>query len=171
MLKLRRLKAIHLGINQNDDSTRVGVRETEHATGCCMIGRRILFETIGLLDEDYFFGNEDWAHSCVAKMHGLLRGVNLNAKIYHKPGGSLEEGNPIYLYYYNKNRLLILKKHGSLIEQMFGFSFYAFSHPIKFQLWISKGRVELIRAELQVICDFLAGRYGDYDRKRVNRHG
>jgi len=169
-LKLWRANAMRLGIKQNDNSSWTGERETGCVTGCCLIARKSWFENVGLLDEDFFFGIEDWAHSWVAKKCGLLFGVNLDAKIYHKCAGSLEEGNPIYAYYYNKNRLLILKKHGSLVEQVLGFSFYAFTRPIKFVGLLLRGRIGMVRAELRAVRDFLAARYGDYDRKMANAH-
>jgi len=169
-LRVWRANCVHIGINQMDGNRWKGMHPTEFVSGCCFLARRQLFEAVGLLDEDFFFGDEDWACSCVLRAKGLKLGVNLNAKIFHKLGGSLERGNPIYAYYYNKNRLLILRKYGSLTEKFLGYSFYAISRLPKFSRLLGKGDLRLIRSELKAIHDFLLGRYGDYDRKQVNSH-
>jgi len=169
-LRLCLANAVHLGLNKIDGDQWIGVRLTDHVSGCCFVARKCLFKTVGLLDEDFFFGHEDTALSCVAKRQGVLLGVDLDAKIYHKFGGTLERENPVYIYYHNKNRLLILKKHGSLLERILGFFFYVLTRLIKFPILLSKGRGGAVRAELQAVRDFLLGRYGDHDRKRANCH-
>ncbi|GAW94074.1 glycosyltransferase family 2 protein [Calderihabitans maritimus] len=170
-LKLWRANAVHTGIGRKDDRSWSGARETGHCSGCCPLVRRSLFETVGLLDEDFFFAHEDVAFSSVVTGRGLKMGVDLDAKIYHKSGGSSGTGHPIYVYYYNKNRLLILKKYGSLVEKVLGFSFYALTRPFKFLLSLIRGKAICVGAELLAIRDFLLGRYGEHDRWRANSHG
>ena len=169
-LQVWRANCAHIGIDQMDDNRWSGMHATDHVSGCCLLAKRQLFENVGLLDEDFFFGNEDWAYSCVLRTKGLKVGVSLDAKILHKSGGSLEQGNPICTYYYNKNRLIVLKKYGSLTEKFLGYSSYVITRLPKFGGLLGRGELRLIRSELKAILDFLLGRYGDYDRKRANSH-
>lgn len=169
--QLWKVNVVHLGINQYDNSqVWAGVHETEHCTGGCLIATRRLFTTIGFLDEDYFFGRGNSAFCWIAKKRGIRFGVNMNAKIYHKFGGSCGRANPVYIYWSNKNRLLILRKHGSLLEKVVGLSFYMLTRLIKFPILLSRGRGRVVYAELRAIRDFLLGRYGEYDRRRANCH-
>ena len=165
-LKLLQAGAIHLGINHKDSELFSGEHKTEHLTGCAFFGRKELFEKIGLLDEDFFFGHEDIAYSCICKKRGQELGVNLDAIIMHKCGGSCGKGAPISVYYYNKNRLLLLKKYASPSEQAIGFMWYILTRFIKFPLLIAKGREIEVVAEIKGCIDFLFERYGDFDRKR-----
>lgn len=167
-LKLRHAMPIVMGTGQLDDKSFIGEHETELVCGCALFARRSLFGRIGLLDEDFFFGHEDFAYSIVAKKLGLKFGVNLDAIVLHKCGGSLCKGDPIQAYFSNKNRLLVLKKYGSFSEQIVGFSWYSCSRLIKFPALIATGQATMVHAEIRAICDFLAGRYGDFDRRRAN---
>ncbi len=156
-ITLWRMNAMHVGFDETDNGQWTGTHRTEHLTGCCFVARRALFETIGLLDEAYFFGYEDLSYSCVLRERGIHVGINLNAKIYHKWSGSSHKEKPFYVYHFSKNRLAILKRHGSIIEQLSGFSFYACSRLIKFASNLLHGKTKAIRAELRAIRDFVAG--------------
>ncbi|MGQ9723522.1 MAG: glycosyltransferase family 2 protein [Candidatus Jordarchaeum sp.] len=89
---------MHLGLNMMDDHSYSGARPTDHISMCYLLAFQELFETVGLLDEDFFFGNEDWAYSCMARKQGLRFGVNLDSIIYHKFGESHSRVHPIYGY-------------------------------------------------------------------------
>ncbi|MGB9902668.1 glycosyltransferase family 2 protein [Methanothrix sp.] len=165
-LKLLQASAHHIGIGQHDSIFFVGERDTEHVTGCAFLARRDLFHKIGYLDEDFFFGHEDIALSCICKEKGQMLGVNLDAVVMHKAGGSCGTGDPIYSYFYNKNRLLILKKYASPAEQLLGFTWYVGTRFIKFPLLLLQGKKKQVFAEIKAIFDFLAEHYGDFDRMR-----
>ena len=61
----------------------------DYISGCCMLVKRKVFETIGLFDEDYFFYFEDVDFCVRAKQKGYRIAVTENAMIYHKLGGSI----------------------------------------------------------------------------------
>ncbi|HXH14064.1 MAG TPA: glycosyltransferase family 2 protein [Alphaproteobacteria bacterium] len=168
-LKLWRLTTRNIGIDQIDSNSWKGTHLTDQLSGCCFLARRELFERLGLLDEDYFFGHEDAAYSCSIRRAGLLLAVNLDAVIYHKRGGSSESNGPIHVYYYCKNRLLVLKKQGSALEKILGLCFFTVSRPLKWTLLLLRGRCEVVAAELRAIRDFTLGRYGEFDRFEADR--
>lgn len=54
--------ARHIGIRQVDAGQYDRPRDVDYASGCCLLARREVFETVGLLDEHYqaYFEDTDW---------------------------------------------------------------------------------------------------------------
>lgn len=168
-LRLRRANATHDGFRMPDDGTWVGRRTTEHVSGCCFLAPARTLERFGLLDEDYFFGHEDWAYSTRLRRAGQVVGVDLDARIYHKSGGSWGTGHPVYAYYFNKNRLVILRKEARALDALLGFAFYFATRPLKLIPAALRGRFAEVRAEWRAIRDFFLGRLGEHDRREAAR--
>jgi len=154
----------YIGYGKKDDLYFSGVRQTDFASGACFVCRKELFQRIGLLDEDFFFSNEEMAFGIKAKKFGCAPMVNLNAVIYHKEGISYENDSYFRRYFSTKYRLLCLKKYASLPQRFFGYVFFSFSRIYKFLVYLKLGQGFLIKAELKAIADFLKGQFGDYDR-------
>jgi hypothetical protein len=168
-LKLWQARAIHLGRFASDGPRWRGVHLTEHLTGCCALFRSEFLAQAGLLDEDFFFGQEDVALSCTARRLGWRLAVQLDARVYHGESSSLANRASLAVYYYNKYRLLLLRKHGSAAERLVGFAFLGASRLAKFPLAALRGRGAMVRAELCAYRDFVAGRLADWDRDRAQR--
>lgn len=167
-LRLWRANAVHQGLGETDGPAWSGIRRTGHLSGCAFLARRSWFEALGFLDEDLFFGQEDIALSCKARGLGLPLCVHLDAKVYHRCGGTAGRGHPLYTYYFNKNRLVVLTKHGTFPEKIAGFSFYALTRLMKFPFRALTGKAQgraAVAAELKAIRDFLLGRWGSHDRE------
>ena len=80
------------------------VDEVPAVSGCAMLVRREVFETIGLLPEEYFFGFEDIAFCQRARDRGFLVAVAGTARVFHEGAGS--SGNAAdRLYYAARNHL------------------------------------------------------------------
>jgi len=91
-----------------------GSREVEFIDGCCMLVKRRLIETVGLLDTQYFAYSEeaDW---CVrARRAGFRLTYALNARIWHKAPHSYYDGHR--LYYFLRSNVLFMRKNATTTQ-------------------------------------------------------
>jgi GT2 family glycosyltransferase len=166
-LRLWQARAAHRGRFASDGSRWRGIRTTEHLSACCALFRTEFLRDAGLLDEAFFFGQEDVALSCVARRQGWRLGVQLDARVVHDEGYSLASRPSASIYYYAKYRLLLLTKHGSRLQIPAGFLFLGLSRPVKFALEVLRGRSHLVKAEIRGYRDYFAGRLAKYDREQA----
>ena len=170
-LRLWQARAVHLGRSAPDGPRWSGSRPTGHVSACCALFRASFLRDAGLLDETFFFGQEDVALSCVARERGWRLGVQLDARVVHDEGRSLESRPAASVYYYAKYRLLLLTKHGSRLQIPVGLLFLGLSRPMKFALEVLRGRRDLVNAEIRGYRDFFAGRLAEYDREQARAAG
>ncbi len=77
--------------------------EVDAASGCVMLVSRAVFKTIGMLDEEYFFGFEEIEFSLRARQRGFS--VNVTSDVaFHEGGCSLSSAST-RLYYAARNHL------------------------------------------------------------------
>ncbi len=74
----------HVGIREQDRGQRDLPGETDYATGCCLLARKELVDTIGLLDESYFMYTEDADWCMRARRAGYRIIYEPRAKIWHR---------------------------------------------------------------------------------------
>jgi len=67
-----------------------------YITGCCMLIRRAVFDTIGLFDEGFFMYGEDVEFCARASRAGLKTGVVDDALLFHKTSASSINNSPFY---------------------------------------------------------------------------
>jgi GT2 family glycosyltransferase len=79
--------------------------------GAAFAIRRELLETIGFLNEDYFFYLEDTDYCLRAREAGYKVMYNPRAVLRHYVGASLKNGSYRALYQFNFSRMLFLIKH------------------------------------------------------------
>ncbi len=168
-LQMWRITGGYVGFQQPDNHVWHGVRSTAFASGAFFVAKRGLLESIGVFDEDFFFAFEEVAYSHVARKRGYQVGVDLDVVIHHKVGRSYKNEEGFVVYHNTKNRFLLLRKYGSIGENILGWCYYVSSRVVKFCLWAVEGKVSLIVAELRGIRDFILGRYGEYDRALANQ--
>lgn len=88
--------------------------ESDFATGCCVLIRREVIETIGFMDDSFFLYWEDVDYSLRAKQAGFKVVCEPTSVIYHKNAGSSEgAGSKLQQYYQTRNRLAIALKYGT----------------------------------------------------------
>lgn len=88
----------------------------DFVSGCSMLIKSNVFKDIGFFDEDFFFYSEDMDLCFRAKDAGYAIYLVPDSKIYHKVSKSMGDmSNPLYVYYQVRNRLLLSKKHFSLL--------------------------------------------------------
>lgn len=107
------LFSYHIGVDEVDRGQFEEARETDFATGCCMLISREVVERVGTLDNRFFLYNEDVDYSLRVKRAGLKVYYCPSASVYHKISGSTGgTGSQLQEYYQTRNRLLLTLKHG-----------------------------------------------------------
>ena len=83
----------HIGIREEDRGQYNVHGETDYATGCCVLVRKSVIETAGMLDESYFMYAEDADWSVRARKNGFRIMYEPRSEIHHKvsvsAGGNL----------------------------------------------------------------------------------
>jgi len=166
-LRLWQARAVHRGRLAPDGPRWCGIRTSQHLSACCALFRTGFLREAGLLDEAFFFGQEDVALSCMARERGWRLGVQLDARVVHNEGRSLESQPSASVYYYAKYRLLLLTKHGSRLQIPIGLLFLAVTRLPKFAVALLWGKSHLIKAEIRGYRDFFGGKLAEYDRERA----
>lgn len=136
----------------------------ECVPGTVVLGRAEVFRTIGLLDEDYFFGSEV-ADLCLrARRHGYLSAVDTRARAFHDLGRSSKLRDTLHAYYIIRNRFLLIRKfHQKWKVLLYGFwTLYSLALSIKAQL---NGKLSTARAVRLGLLDGLRGRFGGQNER------
>jgi GT2 family glycosyltransferase len=89
LLKLHRGRSAHRGIREVDRGQYDRTEATDWATGCALFGTRKVFQTVGLLDEDFALYNEDLDYCLRAKAAGFPIVYVPTAKLWHKVSASV----------------------------------------------------------------------------------
>jgi len=105
-------RSVHLGEGEADHGQYDTPRLVTYVPTCCVLIKKEVFETIGVMDERYFVYSDD-----VDFMYRAMRaGVKLmylpEAKLLHKVGSLCGgENSPLGLQYSTRNRMFFLLKH------------------------------------------------------------
>lgn len=114
-IDLENVVGVHFGVDAVDMGQFDETKETDIATGCCMMVKREVFEKIGKFDERYFMYYEDADFSLRVKKAGYRIFFAPKAVIWHENassgGGS---GSELQDYYISRNRLLFGIKYATL---------------------------------------------------------
>ena len=137
-------------------------------TGCSMLVKSEVFRKIGCLDDDYFFGMEDLDFGIRVNANDFKCIMSARSKIWHKVSTSTGGmDSPIYTYYYLRNRLLLMKKHGYWIEWPIFILHFIGSYIIKYVV-VSIIRRRSFACYTAVYCaikDFIQGRTGKISKE------
>ena len=74
----------HVGLRERDRGQHDTPGETDYATGCCLLARKELVETIGMLDESYYMYSEDADWCMRARRSGYRIMYEPAAKVWHR---------------------------------------------------------------------------------------
>jgi len=112
------LAGFHRGVDEIDTGQYLPENsnqlESDFATGCCVLIRRELIETIGFMNDSYFLYWEDVDYSLRAQKAGFKIKLEPKAVIWHKNAGSSEgAGSRLQQYYQTRNRFAIGFKYGT----------------------------------------------------------
>lgn len=102
----------HIGVDEVDNGQYDQTKETEIATGCCMLIKKEVFEKVGLLDEKYFLYYEDSDFSIRVKKSGFKIFYTPKGIVWHKNAGSTGgSGSNLQDYYITRNRLFFAGRY------------------------------------------------------------
>jgi GT2 family glycosyltransferase len=133
--------------------------------GCAMFFRRELLEQIGMLDERYFYQNEEYEFFDRVRKAGWLVKVAMGTSILHKIGQTIGKESYDRWYYGTRNRLLYIKENLPLVKRITSKILFYGTRPVKFFEWLLKGRLDLIKATFEGWWDYKRGRLG----KRIKK--
>lgn len=112
------LAGFHRGVDEIDRGQflleHTDQLESDFATGCCVLVRRELIETIGFMDDSYFLYWEDVDYSIRARRAGFKIMLEPSSIIWHKNAGSSDgAGSRLQQYYQTRNRFAIGFRYGT----------------------------------------------------------
>jgi len=107
----------HIGLNQKDKGQYDIIMEVDRVTGCSMLVKRDVCDSVGLFDSDFFLYVEevDW---CVRAQKAGFKCIFVPTSIvYHKVSSTLKDVSYNYslsfTYYNTRNFLYLIKKNFS----------------------------------------------------------
>jgi GT2 family glycosyltransferase len=138
--------------------------EEEFASGCSMLIRREVFETVGLFNEEYFVYSEDADFSFRSREQGF--------KILHVPSASAwhhqssdtkrNKGKWFRDYYVTRNKLLLVRGQKRGLGWILFLGYFGVRHlliPIGY--FLLTAQFKRISAVISGVVDFVCGRFGE----------
>jgi GT2 family glycosyltransferase len=164
----RRSAGINIGEGRPLGDLYLEPRDVPFASGCFMLVRREVFETVGLFDERYFLYMEDLDLCRRAAAQGGWRTryeprARCRHKVHGAAGGSFDDPGPTTLYYGTRNRVLYAREHLRGAERAVALGFLAASRAVLAAQALGRGRSERARLHLRAVADGLLGRTGSRD--------
>ncbi len=141
--------ASHRGVDEVDKGQYNQVEETPFITGCSMMVKRNVFETVGMLDDRYYLYLEDVDFCLRAQRAGYKTLYVPSSKVWHMNASS--SGGPgtiLHEYYFTRNRLLL------------GFQFA----PLRTRIALMREAIRFLfqgsSVKKKAVIDMIVGRFG-----------
>lgn len=149
-ISLLRGQAIVHGLHEVDKGQFGKISEVRFATGALLLIKREVLEKVGLLPEEYFFGQEEWDYSLTIRRAGYKLYYVPNFTSYHKADGSHRNSDPKYVYNSYRNKLIFQQKFLPPIVWPFWKLFFIFYFK-----YIARWRLKKIHGDKVDIQDLL----------------
>lgn len=105
----------HRGVDEVDKGQYENTEETDFCNGACVIIRRKVFESVGLLDDSFFLYWEDADFSIKAKRKGYKIYYYPKTCMWHKVSASTGgSGSPTNDYFLTRNRFTFAMRYAKL---------------------------------------------------------
>lgn len=104
-------EAFHIGIGEEDVGQYDEERYVSFATGCCLFADKNVYEQLQGFSEEYFMYCEDTDFCLRCQEEGVKVYYVPSAKLWHKVGASAGNESVNSVYYRNRNRFYLIKKH------------------------------------------------------------
>jgi GT2 family glycosyltransferase len=102
------------GFPMQEKSTNKAVSEVFFVSGCALLIKKAVLQTVGACDEDYFMFAEDLDLCWRAQLAGYRVVVNKASRIYHASGGSMVGGVAKSAHYTTDVRRIFLREKNTL---------------------------------------------------------
>lgn len=126
---------------------------TEFLPGAFICVPRAFFEEHGLLDEAYFFGQEDREIALWAQDNNWDLLVDPEMEMDHNVASTAGKENSFRAYHEMYNRIIFARKELSLLNQLLFVIHFTYSALSKFIMWSIEGRRELVYGLMLSIYD------------------
>jgi len=126
---------------------------THFAHGCAMMVKREVIEKVGMFEDLFFLYYEelDWSLRIVKAGYTIY--YQASALIFHKESVSVGKNSPLKTYYLTRNRILLMRRHNTLIQRLLFFSFFTFMvTPKHIVTYIKKREFENLKAFFRAIA-------------------
>ena len=126
-------RSIHTALDEIDTDKHDEARLVTYTPTCCVLIRKAVFETIGLMDERYFVYVDDVDFMYRALKAGIKLRYLPTARLLHKVGrltGGLE--SPFTIRYCTRNRVYFLLKSFGIIRSLHILLLYQIHFMIEF---------------------------------------
>lgn len=163
-LKLQKECSNHI-CKKPDNINFRGLIKTDAIVGCASIMRSEGLKKAGLSDPDFFYGEEDIELSYRLKNLGYELYVDLDQKIYHSVSHTVGVNWAKNTYYNYKYRLVLIKKIGSKLDKLIGYSMFIIKFILMILLSFRKKYSSRIIQVYLAGLHYLQNKYGHYDRK------
>lgn len=114
-----------VGFNQPDGPQFDAPADTPFAHGCAMLVSRTVVERVGRFADRFFLYYEELDWSQRIRDAGFLIQYQPTATIWHKESASVGRESTLRTYYLTRNRILFIRRHGSLAQRLIFYGFFA----------------------------------------------
>ena len=114
-----------VGFNQPDGPQFDVPATTPFAHGCAMLVSRAVVERVGRFADRFFLYYEELDWSRRITNAGFLIQYQPTATIWHKESASVGRESTLRTYYLTRNRILFIRRHGSPLQRLVFYGFFA----------------------------------------------
>lgn len=104
-------RGVHFGHDKHDSGEFDEVTEVELVSGALMLVKSEVFETVGLLPENYFFGAEEWDFSVQVRRAGYSLYYCPKFEVEHEVGASHDTFDLRFVYNTYRNKLIFQQRN------------------------------------------------------------
>jgi GT2 family glycosyltransferase len=149
-------------------ATPTKLLDVDYVPGTVALVKREVFERVGLLDEDYFFGGEmaDLCHR--ARGLGFRSVTDPRARARHDLDRSARERQTLHVYYILRNRFLFVRKHHPR-QRAWLYARWTAQAVLSGLAALARGHWTRARAAAMGALDGLGGRVGGQNERVLSR--
>ena len=152
---------------EKDKNFKNKIISSDAVAGCASIMRVKRLKKVGLSDKDFFYGPEDIELSRRLSTNKNSLIVDLNSNIYHGVSKSFTDIPLKRVYFEYKYRLLLIKKIGTPLDKLFGYSVAILKFFVYLAFFLKKKHRKKIKPVFFAIIHFHLNKVGDFDRKKL----
>ncbi len=140
------------------------VYPVDNVSGTAVLIKVDVFETVGLLDEDFFFSTE-LADFCMrAKQYGYFSAIVPTAKASHTVSRSSSRRDTLYVYYIIRNRFIIIRNSPYTLKFLWLLFWGLYSLTLSLKLRFG-GNLATAKAVQMGLSDGLQKRFGGQNER------
>ena len=142
--------------------------DVDYVPGTAALVKRQVFDRVGLLDEDFFFGGEmaDLCHR--ARLCGFRSVTDHRARALHVLERSSQHRQTLHIYYVVRNRFLFVRKHYPR-RRGWLYARWALRAAVTALAALCRGNGRRARAVTLGVLDGVRGRFGGQNERILRR--